>query len=356
MHHWITHPTGERKLAFGLLCLLALAIIGLIDYWADYRVLFTILYILPIGFSTLYVNRIFAIFLALLSVAIWVVGDKLAGAPSPGLGIWLWNGGVVFSLYIVVIFLLNALRHALVGLETSVENQTRDLRHEMEERQRLEHEILDLTERERQSFGHELHDIVCQELAGIAIAGHMLAKKLLTKQHKEAEDAREIAVMIDQALTKTRNVARGFFTGGFDMAGLEESLRETIRNIEERKGIRGEIKWDDGLMIANEEVLVHLFRIAQEAIQNAVKYADPTCIEVSLVRLDDKIQMIVSDNGKGMPANIQPEKGLGLRIMAYRAGIIGGEFKLEKPPAGGTRVVCQIPIGKISATREAVAA
>ena len=347
-NHWITRPSGEKKLVSGFLCLVVLGIIGVIDYAADYHISFTVLYFLPIGFATLYISRIFAVVVAILSVAAWTGGDFLGGAPSPGMAIWLWNSGIVFSLYAIVIYLLDTLRQALAGLETTVEIRTLALRREMEERQRLEREILDLTERERQAFGHELHDVVCQELASTAIAAHMLTKKLQAKQLSETASAREIAEMVDHALTKTRSVARGFFTVGFDVAGLAESLRETVRNAQERSGVRCEIYWEENLVISNEDVVVHLFRIAQEAVQNAVKHAAPSHIEVSLSRKDETVQLIIQDDGKGILASEKTGKGLGLRIMAYRAGIIGATLSIENPPEGGTRVICMIPVEKIA--------
>ena len=345
---WITRPKGTRKLLSGLLSLAALCLIGLIDYWADYRLLFTVLYVLPIGFATIYVNRTYATILAILSVVFSNVGDIWAGAPSPGNAIRLWNDGIVLALFLIVIHLLDALRRTLMGLEATVESRTQALRSEMEERQHLEHEILDLSERERQAFGHELHDVVCQDLTSIAIAGHMLTKKLQARDMIEARDAHEIAGMVDRALTKARSVARGFFTAGFDVMGLAEALRETVRNVEERTRVRCEVNWQENLVILNEDVVMHFFRIAQEAIQNAVKHAAPSQIEVSLKRIDGTVQLAIEDNGNGVPLSSKPPKGLGLRIMAYRAGIIGGELKIESPSNGGTRIICSIPAEKLS--------
>ena len=328
--------------------MVVLLVIALIDYSADYHLLFTVLYVLPIGFATVYVNRAYALVLAVLGVLLSIGGDLLGGEPFPGVTILLWNVGIVLSLFLIVIYLLDALHQTLIGLEATVRDRTQALRLEMEERQRLEHEILDLSERERQAFGNELHDVVCQELASIAIAGHMLAKKLQAKNLAEAENAREIATMVDHALTKARSIARGFFTAGFDVMGLAEALRETARNVEERSGVRCEVQWPENLVILNEDVMMHFFRIAQEAIQNAVKHAEPSRIEVSLRRINETVQLTIENDGKGLTPSEKPAKGLGLRIMAYRAGIIGGELKIENPPTGGTRVICVIPVEKIS--------
>ncbi|MCE0499677.1 MAG: sensor histidine kinase [Methylacidiphilales bacterium] len=341
---WIIHPKSERKFFSGLLCLVVLCLIGLIDYRADYHLLFTVLYVLPIGFATIYVARTYAIVLAILSVILWNGGDILAGAPSPGLAIRLWNDGIVLTLLLIVIYLLDALRQALVGLETTVQKRTEALRNEIDERRRLEYEILDLTERERQQFGQEVHDVVCQELTSIAIAGHLAIKKLSAKGIDEVEDIKEIAKMVDRALSNARSVAGGFFTVGFDVEGLAEALRETARNIEERTGIQCEIEWQKHLSDWNEDVVMHLFRIAQEAMQNAVKHAEASRIEVNLKETPEAtVQLTVEDDGKGLPSSEKSVKGLGLRIMAYRASLIGGRLTTVSRPQGGTRIACVIP-------------
>lgn len=346
---WMLPTKPEARLLSVVLCFLSLCIIGFIDYWADYRLLFTVLYVLPIGFATVNVSRGYAVVLALLSIIFWNGGDILGGAPSPGLAVRLWNDGIVLSLFLIIIFLLDILRWTLVGLEEKVEDRTQALRLEMEERQYLEQETLEISERERQAFGQELHDVVCQELASIGIASHLLVKKLQNRGGREADDAREIAVMVDHALASARSIARGFFTAGFNVSSLAEALREFSRNVQERTGIQCGVEWQDNLVIHNEEVVMHIFRIAQEAIQNAVKHGVPSHINVGLKRTGDVVQLTVEDDGNGFASNGKPAKGLGLRIMAYRAGIIGGDLKVDSRPPGGTRVVCTIPAEKIRA-------
>lgn len=344
---WIVRPKGKRKLVFGLLCMVVLWGIGLIDYWADYHLQFTVLYVLPIGLATVYVNRSYAMFLAVLSIVISNGGDMLGGAPSQGTAIQLWNDGIVLCLFLIVISLLNALHQTLLGLEATVVERTQALRREMEERERLEHEILDLSERERRSFGQELHDAVCQELAGTAIAGQMLTQKLQAKGSEDAGDAGEITEMIFRSLNKARKVARGFFTAGFDAPGLADALREMVAHAEEQSGMRCEFTWQESLFISDEDVVMHVFRIAQEAIQNALKHSGATRLRVSLESANETVQLTIEDNGKGLSDSDNSRKGLGLRIMAYRAELVGGRLKLEKSPGGGTRIVCLVPLEKM---------
>lgn len=347
--HAIDELMKTRKPVAVCICLVLLFGIGLIDYLIGYRISLIVLYVLPIGFATIYVGRIFASILAISSVVIWIAGDLLAGAPYPGVAIQLWNGGIVLSLFLVVVFLLYALRQALDGLEAKVKDRTEALRREMTERKRLEFDILNLTERERQQFGQELHDVVCQELTSITIAGHLVNKKLAAKGIEEAKDVQEMTEMVDRALSKARSVAGGFFTAGFDVEGLAEALRETARNIEERSDVKCEVSWQKHLTIWNEDVVMHLFRIAQEAMQNAIKHAEPSRIEVSLKETtEETIQLRIEDNGNGFRSSEKANTGLGLRIMEYRAGLIGGDLTIENPSIGGTRVICVVPLKNIS--------
>lgn len=338
---------GRKKFIAALLCLIGIVVIGDIDYLTGYKISLLVFYILPVGLATIYVGPGFAISLAILSIVISVSTDFWAGMPSSETPVLLWNVAIVLSVFVIVIGLLHALNRILLRLESSVEQRTRDLLAEMRERGRLEREIIDLSEKEQRRFGQELHDVVCQELASVAIAAHMLARKLLAHEHDESGHAREMAHMADHALETTRSVARGFFTAGFDGAGLAEALRETARYTENKNRISCVVRWQENLAISNEEIVIHLFRIAQEAIHNVVKHAAASHIEVSLRREEEMLRLTIEDDGNGLALSNGREKGMGLRIMAYRARLIGGEFKTEHASRGGTRIVCLVPIEKL---------
>jgi signal transduction histidine kinase len=344
---WLKPARGLGKWITALLCLVGLCGLGLVDYGLGAEISLLVFYILPIGFATIYVGTWFATFLAILSVVIWKSGDFLSGMPYPGAVVLFWNGTIVFSLFLIVITLLHILNRILQGLESTVAERTSQLLVEMAERGRMEREIIDLSERERQRFGRDLHDVVCQDLVSIAIASDMLTRKLSALELPEAEHSDKIAKMADSALAKARSIARGFFIVGFDTAGLEEALRETIRDAAERNRISCVVRWQEKLTIANRDTVIQLFRIAQEAFQNAVKHGGASLITVSLQSKKGTLQLIVEDNGKGFNESDRRGKGLGLNIMAYRASLIGAEFKIERPPPGGTRVVCLVSSDKL---------
>ena len=337
---------NHKKIAAGLLCLIAIFIIGDVDYLTGYQISLLVYYILPVGFATIYVGPVFAISLAVLSIVISISTDFWSGMPYADTPILIWNTSIVLSVFLIVIGLLHGLYRIMIRLESSVQNKNRALLNEMSERGRLEREIIDLSEHEQRRFGQELHDVVCQELASVGIAAHMLERKLSSLKHEETAHAREIALMADHALETTRSVARGFFTAGFDGAGLEEALRAGARQTEKRSGISCVVHWQENLVIKDEPTVIHLFRIAQEAVQNAVKHAKATHITVRMERKDEMLRLMVEDDGKGL-ALTKGEKGLGLRIMAYRAGLIGGEFRMEHSAEGGIRIVCLVPAERL---------
>jgi signal transduction histidine kinase len=338
---------SRKKFTAVLFCVMATLIIGDVDYLTGYRISLLTYYILPIGFATIYVGAAFAASLAVLSIIISISTDFWAGMPISDAWIKGCNALIALSVYFIVIGLLHILKRITLRLEASVEEKSRDLIKEMSERGRLEREIIDLSERQQRRFGQELHDVVCQELTGVAIAAHMLVRKLLAAEHDETTHAQELAYMADHALETTRSVARGFFTAGFDGAGLAEALRETARRVESQSRMTCDVRWQENLTITNEDIVINLFRIAQEAIHNVVKHAGASRIAVSLKSEEKMLQLVIEDDGKGLPLSKDRGKGLGLRIMAYRAGLIGAEFKTEHPAHGGTRVVCLVPMDKL---------
>ena len=348
IRHGAPAPRHRKKLAAGLLCLTGLFIIGDIDYLTGYQISLLVFYILPVGFAAIYVGPLFAISLALLSVAISISTDFWAGLPASDIPVMFWNASIALAVFLIVVGVLHVLSRLLIRLELSVEDRNRSLLDEMSERARLEREIIDLSENEQRRLGQELHDIVCQELASVSIAAHMLTRELSALEHKETGLAREVATMTDHALETTRRVARGFFTTDFDSAGLEEALGEIARHTEEQGHVSCLVHWQDDLIITNRNTVIHLFRIAQQAMQNAAKHAAASRITVTLARQEESLQLTIEDDGRGLSPSADRDKGLGLRIMAYRAGLLGGEFKVVHPKSGGTRIVCLVPLRRLN--------
>jgi PAS domain S-box-containing protein len=211
---------------------------------------------------------------------------------------------------------------------------------DISERKRLEKEILKISEIERQRIGDELHDDLCQNLTGIAIHSKVLEERLASGSLPEAPDAAEITKQINQAISKTRILAKGLHPVNLEANGLIPSLEELAANSEHLFGISCLFRYEKSVHIDDNTTAVHLYRIAQEALNNAVKHGHTNQIRIELAKRDNQVTLTIEDNGVGIPDETENSAGMGLRIMNYRARIIGASLEIRKNPVGGTIVVC----------------
>ncbi len=212
------------------------------------------------------------------------------------------------------------------------------------ERKRLEKELLEISDREQQRIGQDLHDGLCQHLAGIELMSQVLEQKLARKSKADAVRAGEIGRLVRDAISQTRQVARGLSPVNLESGGLKSALEELAANTEKRFGVVCEFVWQPLVRVRNPASATHLYRIAQEAVSNALRHGKASRIRIELKAAAENLWLSVCDNGKGMPKALPPHKGMGLRIMQYRASLMGGSLRLQPEPGGGTGVVCSIPL------------
>jgi PAS domain S-box-containing protein len=211
-------------------------------------------------------------------------------------------------------------------------------------RKQLERQILEVSDREQRRIGHDLHDGLCQHLAGIEMMSQVLEKKLAAKSKDGAKRAGDIARHVREAIAQTRALARGLSPVTLESEGLASALNEHAVNIEKIFGVRCRFHYEWPVTIQNPATGSHLFRLAQEAISNALKHGKATEIDVHLKGDPGWIYLGISDNGRGFPApGGPPAKGMGLRIMSFRAGMIGGTLTVENNPRGGALIMCSAP-------------
>ena len=213
------------------------------------------------------------------------------------------------------------------------------------ERKRLEKEILEISDRERQRIGQDLHDGLCQHLAGIELMSQVLEQQLAPKSRAAAARAGEIARHVREGISQTRSLARGLSPVTLESEGLMSALRELAASTEKMFGVKCRFACDPPVLVRDPAVATHLYRIAQEAVSNAIKHGGAREVGIHLQSLGNRTGLSVRDNGVGFPKSIPKEKGMGLRIMQSRAGMLGGSLSIEKDPAGGTVVVCSVPGG-----------
>jgi len=225
------------------------------------------------------------------------------------------------------------------GREVEVEGIARDVT----ERRRLEKEILEISTREQQRIGHDLHDGVCQQLAAIGVLSDILADKLDEQTRPEASDAHKITDLLNQANQQTRTVARGLFPVRLEENGLSSALEELARGAGDFFKTRCEFHCEEPIAVNDPAVALHLYYIAQEAIFNAVKHGRANLIEVDLAGVNGEgCTLTVRNDGAVLGTPSPRGRGMGIRIMKYRARMIGATLTIQSPPGGGTEVVCQV--------------
>jgi signal transduction histidine kinase len=210
------------------------------------------------------------------------------------------------------------------------------------ERERLEDEILKSIEREQERIGRDLHDGLCQLLVGAkyrSVYLRGLAKDRLPALEKEAQSLEEL---LNGAIQQARELARGLNPVMVTPAGLATALQNMAAEVGRAEGPRCFCQFPRSVKIFDQHVAGHLYRIAQEAVQNAFKHGRAKNISITLDRHKNLVSLVVKDDGIGIPLH-PGESGMGLKNMQTRARLIGGVLEIRRRKHGGTAVTCQFP-------------
>ena len=337
-------PKLRRQLTLAT-CVLVL-VIGLADFRFGIEASMQVFYFLPIALAVIARGWKFGVAVAGACVAIWVGGDVAAGARYPSLVVPVWNSAIALTIYLVLVWLLSSLLQLQHDLERRVEQRTAALASEIAERERLEKSVLEISERERRNIGHDLHDGLSQHLTGTAITGQLLADRLRERAAEETDDARKVVELVKTAIAQTRQMAKGLLLADIDAEGLPAALVEFCASTTGQFRVYCTFANQEptGPLPSGNGVSNHLFRIAQEAVRNAVRHGGAKHIDVSLHTDNRSLSLVVQDDGTGLPPASLRGEGLGLRIMAHRAQMIGASFAIERAPGGGTIVQCKLPL------------
>lgn len=220
------------------------------------------------------------------------------------------------------------------------------------EQKHLEKQIQEVSEQEKRRIGQDLHDGLGQYLTGIAFMSRLLQRKLAEKQLPESADAEKIATLVNKTVFQARDLARGLCPVELENNGLHAALQDLSATAEKLFSIACTVKCDPGVRITDNNTALHLYRIAQEAINNAIKHGRAQQVDLSLVQSTGTITLVIKDDGVGLPKHESKSNGIGLRVMNYRAGMIGASLTIENQRAGGTMVSCQLPAGNVSLSRK----
>jgi signal transduction histidine kinase len=337
---------AHSKAFLVLLSLVMVGIVGILDFLTGFELNFFAFYLIPVILAVWFVGRGCGIFVSALCVVVSIAGDIIAGARYSSSLVPVWNAAISLAFFLVVVWILAKLHSLHNELEERVRQRTAALHNEMQERVRLEEEILSISEREQQRIGHDLHDSLCQHLTGVALAGEVLSEQLAAKSLPEAKAVDHIVEMVEGAIDLTRTLARGLHPFDLKEEGFTDALRELAVTITEGFKTPCTFECDQPVEIREPGVATHLYRIVQEAITNAVKHSGAREIVVRLAAGAGGLTLTIRDDGVGITPKLPG--GMGLRTMAYRAGVIGATFNIERQLSRGTCVTCKLPEGSFT--------
>jgi signal transduction histidine kinase len=343
-NRWMV-PLGHRlrerpRVQIELLCFALILAIGGIDYMAGLAISLSPLYAGPISLAAWFVGPESAFALALFSIVQWILGEALAGqvlwAPP------LINASLRVIFYAFYVVALSRLSRLQVSLEAVAEKRALLLSQETAERERLEREMLHIAEREQRRIGQDLHDGLCQHLTGTALVSQVLTERLRQAGNEDAEKAQRLVDLVEEAIVLARGMAKGLYPVELRADGLMQALEEFAANTSELFGITCRFVCHSPVLVDASPTAMHLYRIAQEGVCNAIKHGRATEVTILLEEEESELRLVICDNGGGM-ARASRDKGLGLRIMADRAKMVGGSFQVGPAPSRGTRLVCLVP-------------
>jgi PAS domain S-box-containing protein len=241
-----------------------------------------------------------------------------------------------------------ALRKANDELEERVQERTKELARNVEilhrevaDRKRLEKEVLTISEEEQRRIGRELHDGLQQELVGTTFNCERLRRKLAAKSLPEAEEAARIHHLLKDSIDHARDITRMLYPIDIESKELTLALGQLATRVEHLFRISCPFKCNRAIFVENPEMAINIYRIAQEAITNAIKHGKADHISISLDTNADIMTLAVKDNGVGLAADHADTEGMGLRIMKYRASLINASLDISPNAEGpGTSVIC----------------
>ena len=221
-------------------------------------------------------------------------------------------------------------------LEERVRVRTAELMSQIEARRQLEEEILHISEREQRRIGQDLHDDLGQQLAGAWMMADVLHKKLGADQSAYLAEAKRLETLLEKALAHTRTLARGLHPVAPEQGGFTKALEVLAEQSRQLFGIHCRFQSKQRSLQLEDVTMTHLYRIAQEAVTNAVKHGKASQVHITLTEKS----LSVRDNGGGFQQS-KSTAGLGLRIMRYRAEMIGASLHLGNRRGGGAEVICR---------------
>lgn len=329
----------SSRLGLTMTCVVLIALLGYLDFLTGYEESLLLFYLIPIALATWFEGLVFGLIFGALSLSAWVASDIAAGIPAVG----VWNLVMGAAAYGVFAVLLDKLHTALRDLDQRVRDRTAALRREIAERERLDKEIAEVADRQRHLLGQELHDGLCQHLTGTALTAQTLRERLAARSAEEVAQADQVVRYIEEGIDMSRNLARGLFSPELEADGLMVALSGLAESMTDRFGVPCTFDSDGVVQLQETQVATQLYRIAQEAVMNAIKHAQAHQIDIRLAETEAELALTVSDDGVGLSRRSESD-GLGLRLMTHGAALVGANFEVKERKDGGTIVLCRVKL------------
>lgn len=329
-----------------MLGFVAIPIIGLIPYFTDQRISTSLLYLIPILIVTVTSGFSIGLIAAVFASGLWFFTDLWSPTGDGRLAIPVWNAFMRLGTFTIAVSLISALKSMNQTLEERVVARTRELKSKLDENSMLERKILEVSDKEQSRIGQDLHDGLGQQLVSVAFSLNMIREKVEGPERITEVEIASLQDIVDNAISQARNLARGLFPVSLESEGLEIAIRELAGRVTDRFKLPCRVEFGDGVPAFGSDVSSQLYRIAQEAVTNAVKHAGASTITITFQLENGHYVLRVIDDGKGAPRIPTNPDGMGRRIMAYRARMIRAQIRFQSAHQGsGHSVICEMPAG-----------
>jgi PAS domain S-box-containing protein len=244
----------------------------------------------------------------------------------------------------------DALRRSHEELELRVRQRTADLsaantalQAALAERRRLEHELLEITEKERRRIGLNLHDDLGQKLTGIALMSKGLQVQLTRRNSEGAAEAATIHTLIQETLNQARELSHDLVTLDLEEKDLASAMERMVSHVKRTFNISCRFDCETKASAVEAGAVSQLYKITQEAVTNAIKHAQAKNVEIRLSNGGDRLLFSIRNDGAPFPSVVKANDGLGLRIMSYRANLIGASLEIRPGESEGAVLTCSLP-------------